>query len=399
MPDLHLIEDDATLYVLGRLTEAERGEFENRLAESAELRALVRELEEGAVAAAMAAPRRRVPQQVWEQIEKTIIRETRPPVVDFTLWFGWLRNGWAVAAACLIGWLLYALWPDRAGAPDVAPSPLASEVNTQPGGGPADSARTETDRVTPPPRNAANTERRSLQTNLLAMTRENGALRLQNAELARQVTHLSQIMTQQQALLAESSRLKFFQLSSPAEAGVVATNAVPSPELQRALFLAIARELGWLQSPGSLQPGSTQTNQGGVDFVDLHPGTNTMSAPIYPQSQIETEPAGTPETPSVTSVSDTEIIGFVGTNVVLAFKPSSSLPPGSDLTFLSGNSIQGYQPVGSAVLTDNPMVVTFSAPVPNSTGTIFSLTPGSTAGAFNVIVQSPPTTSTTSTPP
>src|SRR5688572_13316894 len=125
MSELHLIEDEATLYVLGRMTEAERGEFESRLAESAELRALVRELEEGAVAVAMASPRRRVPQQVWEGIEKAVTEKTRPHLLDVSLWFGWLRNGWAVAAACLVGWLLYALWP--ASSSDVAPAPLASE--------------------------------------------------------------------------------------------------------------------------------------------------------------------------------------------------------------------------------------------------------------------------------
>jgi len=395
MSELHLIEDDATLYVLGRLTEAERGEFEVRLAESAELRALVSELEEGAVAAAMAAPRRRVPKQVWEQIEKTITRETRAPVLDFTLWFGWLRNGWAVAAACLVGWLLYALWPDRAGTPDVVPSPRASQANVQPGEVPTESARTETGGAARPPQNTANAERRSLQTNFLAMTRENGALRLQNAQLVKQVSYLSQVLTQQQALLAESSRLKFFQLTPPAETGVVTTNAVPSPELQRALFLAMARELGWLQSPGSLQSGSTQTNLGGIDFVDLRPGTNTLSAPVNLPPQIETQPASTPETPLLASDSGDAIPGFVSnTNVFVAFKPSPVVPSGSALNFWTGDSIQGFQPLGSAVLTDNPMVVTFSAAGPNSVGMNFTLTPGNAAGSFNVIGQSPPTNST-----
>lgn len=394
MSDLHLIEDEATLYVLGRLTEAERGEFEARLAESAELRALVRELEEGAVAVAMASPRQRVPPRVWAGIEKAVTEGTKPRVLDFSLWFGWLRNGWAVAAVCLVGWLLYALWPDRTGSPDVAPAPLASEVNAQPSGGPTDSARTETDRVTPPQRNAANPERRSLQTNLLAMTRENGALHLQNAELARQVTHLSQVLTQQQALLAESSRLKFFQLEPPVGGGTGVTNAIPSPELQRALFLAMARELGWLQSPGSLQSGSTQTNQSGVDFVDLHPSTNTMSAPINLQSQIETEPASTPETPLLASDSGTAIPGFVSsTNVVLAFD-SSVVPTGSDLTFWTGNSIQGFQSLGSAVMGDNPLVVTIPSATSTSPGTTLTVTAGNGAGSFTVIGQFAPSNAT-----
>jgi cell division protein FtsB len=400
MSELHLLEDDATLYVLDQLTETERDEFEVRLAESAELRALVRELEEGAVAAAMAAPRRRVPKQVWEQIEKTITRETRPPVLDITLWFGWLRNGWAVAAACLVGWLLYAHWPDRAGSTGVAPAPLASEFNVQPDGTLMESARTETVRVTPPTRNAADVERRSLQRDLLATRRENGALRMRNTELAKQVTHLSQALTQQQALLAESSRLKFFQLAPPADVDTGVTNAIPSPELQRALFLAMARELGWLQLPATTQPGLTQTNLGGVDFVDLQPGTNTMSAPINLQSLMETEPASTPESPMLASDSGNAIPGFVSsTNVVLAFEPSTSTPTGSALNFWTHDSSQSFQLLGSTVLEGNPLVVTFSAGVPNSVGMNFTITPGSAVGTFNVIGQSPLTSPTNSTPP
>ncbi len=389
MSDLHLLEDEATLYVLGRLTEAGRGEFEARLAQSAELRALVRELEEGAVAVAMASPQRRAPKQVWERIEKAVTEETKPRVMNASFWFGWLHNGWAAAAACLVGWLLYALWAGRAGSPDVAPVPLASEVNVQPGGMPTDSARTETGGVTPQPRNVTHTERRSPQANPLAVTREIGALRLQNAELEKQVTHLSQVLTQQQALLSESSRPKFFQLGPTSGGSAGATNAIPSPELQRALFLAMARELGWLQTPGSTQSGSTQANHGGVDFVDLHPGTNETTAPINLQSQIGTEPASTSEPPSLASVSSNAIPGFVsGTNMVLAFD-SSVVATGSDLTFWTGNSSQGFHLLGSAVLGNNPLVVA----IPFSNATLdarnFTVTAGTSSGSSNVIGQFP----------
>jgi hypothetical protein len=218
---------------------------------------------------------------------------------------------------------------------------------------------------------------------------------MRNAELAKQVTHLSQVLTQQQALLAESSRIKFFHLSPPAEAGVSATNAIPSPELQRALFLAMARELGWLQLPATTQPGLTQTNLGGVDFVDLQPGTNTMSAPINLQSLMETEPASTPESPMLASDSGNAIPGFVSsTNVVLAFEPSTSTPTGSALNFWTHDSSQSFQLLGSTVLANNPRVVTFSTGVPNPVGMNFTLTPGNVPGSFNVIGQSFPTNST-----
>ena len=57
MPELHSWEDEAARYLLGELGNVERADFEERLAGSPELRALVRELEEGAVALSMTSPR------------------------------------------------------------------------------------------------------------------------------------------------------------------------------------------------------------------------------------------------------------------------------------------------------------------------------------------------------
>ncbi len=54
MPDLPSPEDDAALYVLNGLSAGERRDFESRLAQSADLHALVRELEEGTTALALA---------------------------------------------------------------------------------------------------------------------------------------------------------------------------------------------------------------------------------------------------------------------------------------------------------------------------------------------------------
>jgi len=49
MPESHPSEDKAALYLLGELKPDERREFEAELAQSAELRELVRELQESAV--------------------------------------------------------------------------------------------------------------------------------------------------------------------------------------------------------------------------------------------------------------------------------------------------------------------------------------------------------------
>ena len=122
MPDSHKLEDQAALYVSGGLTPAEHCEFEASLAESAELRALVRDLEEGAGVLAMAVPQRRPPQHVWQRIEAVIAAEAKRKIVAVSFWSGWWRSGWAAAAVCLMGWLLYALWINRAHLPGVAPA-------------------------------------------------------------------------------------------------------------------------------------------------------------------------------------------------------------------------------------------------------------------------------------
>src|SRR5438093_8406945 len=126
MPEIHQPEDEAVLYVLGELTAAERRAFEMRLAQSVELRALVRELERGAEALSMASPRRLPPCEVWTRIEKTVAREERRKVLNPALWSAWWRNGWAAAAACLIGWLLYALWVNHPGLPHASPASITS---------------------------------------------------------------------------------------------------------------------------------------------------------------------------------------------------------------------------------------------------------------------------------
>src|SRR6185312_4002312 len=111
MPDFRLPEDEATLYVLGELTAAERLEFEARMAKSVELGQMVRELEEGAVVLSTGLRRRRPPSEIWSGIEKAVGRQRKPGAA--AAWKVWWRNGWAAAALCLAGWLLYAILLNR----------------------------------------------------------------------------------------------------------------------------------------------------------------------------------------------------------------------------------------------------------------------------------------------
>ncbi len=385
MPDLYTPEDEAALYVLGELTAAERREFEARLAQSAELRALVREVEEGAVALSMASPRRRPPREAWTRIEKAVRGETRRQAVFPVFWVGWWRHGWAAAAACLVGWLLYALWPHRPGPSDASPVPVVTGVNSPPGATLADTHQDNTRNRT----RQDNAENNAAFQLLQARTQEIGALRWQIAELTNRMAHLSQALTQQQALLSESSRLKFFQLSPPSAGSNGAISAPVSPGLQRALLLAMTRELGWTSSGASSEVGGTEsarTNHAGVDFVDLRPGSNNVPASIG-RSQVELEPAGAPESSALASASSNAIPGFVsGTSAVLAFD-SSVVPTGSSLTFWTATSWGQFQNLGTVVLGNYPMVVTMPFAVTTWEGGNVTVVAATANGPSNVIGQ------------
>ncbi|PYL01106.1 MAG: hypothetical protein DME19_02880, partial [Verrucomicrobia bacterium] len=400
MTDHDLPEDDAARYVLGELTPAQRREFEARMAQSIDLRALVCELEDGAVALSMASPPRRAPQEVWARIEKTMGREQRRNVVTAVFGAGSWRHGWAAAAACLIGWLLYALWVKRPGttlnSPQVASrTEPQHEIISQRKMSLADSHRPVTSTGAPQTRGTTNEQLQLLQ----ARMREIAALHWQIAELTNQVAHLSQALTQQQALLFEPNRLRFFQLVPPSDGNTVAPATPVSTNLQRALFLAMARELGWQQSPASSEaarlassqerPGNASnasiTNQTGVDFVDFRSGSNTVTESTGRLAQ--SEPTYIPEPPTLASASGNAVPGFIsGTNAFLAFD-STLAPAGSSLAFGALTTWGQYWPIGSTMLGTNPLVVAVRAWSVSGSGSILTVTATMPGGAVFTVGQ------------
>jgi TolA-binding protein len=386
MADRHPYEDQAVLYLMDRLPADERREFEAQLAESAELRGLLRELVDGSVALAMAVPHRRAPAHIWKDIERVVTAERKREATGPNIWIRWWRYGWAAAAICLTGWLFQALWLSRPSNP-TAPSTQAESQST--GATPNEVQRVVT------------TSQEQYQLPLSkeepVPAREIAGLRNQIADLSNHITQLSQSVAQQQASLLETNRLKFFQLSSSQD-GTPTTNAPVSPVLQQALFLAMARELGW--SPGSgIGPApngssptwqrdsrfSPATNVAGVDFVDLRPGSNVVA---NSQPQPETPSVNAPDLNLASTASASSVPGFVsGTNAVLAFD-SSVAAPGSTLTFWSRGAGQWYQMIGSSVLGNNPMVVT--VPFPSMGGGTLTVISANNFGSSNVLGQFPP---------
>jgi len=389
MPDPYSPEDEAVLYVLNELTPSGRRDFEARLAQSAELRALVRDLEEGAVAVSLSSPQRRPSPKAWSRIEKAISHENRKKTDLVSLWVRCWRNGWAAAAACLVGWLLYAILTNR----HVAPA--AEKSNTLPREmAVADSRPSRAqDVATKPSLPVTNAEAQLFQ----AKAREIGELRAEIAALKKEMTQMSETLVQQRASLGESNRIKFYQLS-PASTGGANADARLSPALQRAVFISIGRELGWLPdlTSGAETGGnhSTPVNFGGVDFVNFrteHNANTTVNPAAIangnananptvnpnPNAFANSTPAPQPQTESPpTDTPQPTIPAFVsGDNLILAVDPTV-VPANSYLTF----NVTGANYVttgGSVAFGDNPMVVTIPLSAGWSSGGGFTVSVGS----------------------
>ncbi|HTL16335.1 MAG TPA: hypothetical protein VL793_03815 [Patescibacteria group bacterium] len=376
MPELHSWEDEAARYLLGELGNVERADFEERLAGSPELRALVRELEEGAVALSMTSPRQLPPPGTWQRIEKgtASTRVVRLPAS----WIGWWRSGWAAAAACLIGWILYGFWVNRSASSN-AGSATAHRAPAQPAV--AESTAREERTGQPSPSAAIDPKDEMLATRLRTIER----LRAQLRDLENQNTQLSRSFTQQQAMLAESSRLKFVQLAPPGNADRNASTRPFSPELQRVLFLAMARELGWITAEtDGVKNGINTTDPLGVDFVDLRPGTNRVANP--PEFQRNEAAANATGGGPNTQTPGGGIPAFVlGDSMVLALDTSMA-PSGSVVTVSTGPVGQSQQPIGTMVLGDNPTAVIIPFASTSANGQTLTVTANS-AGGSSVIGQ------------
>jgi hypothetical protein len=371
-------EDDALRFVMGEFSAAERREFEARLAESAELRALVNELEAGMVIAATAAPRHRPPAEVWRRIEKAVAKTT-PLQSGFLIpWFGWMRNGWAAAVLCLAGWLGYAFLAHLHYASALAKvkNQRPEVVETSPVGPPAMSVAAKPPAVT-------NNGFELLQTKLTEISE----LQARVSQLETQKLQLSRSLARQGALLGETNRIKFYQLTSTPDGD---THAAPlSPGLQTAVLMAMEHELGWAAgeanqatpADGNIIAPTTVTI-GGVDFIDFRPGSHgaagqpqdgstqpsadntATTAQAQPQVQPQTQPQASSqvqpqsESPAAsTPASEPTIPAFVSGNNLVVALDSTVVPAGSSVTLTAQDANQNTVG-GTFVLGNNPAVVT-----------------------------------------
>jgi anti-sigma factor RsiW len=401
-----LFEEKALLYVLGELPAEQAREFEAHMEKAPELMERVREIEEGAVALAMACPPKRPSNEVWKNIERTIGHDTK-----IVFHWEWFRNkGWAAAAACLIGWLVYALVKH----PDAASAGIAENTTAKDGRNFADAARRgakqeDAASMTDGANSGMRADELERRERARAAVAESEALRKQVAELRAQVASISQSLAQQQALLNDPARLKFVGLAPVSNGAAVSANGI-SPQLQRALALAMARELGWLGSSNQFFNGGGEefsrqgtTNIGGVDFVDLPPGGATNGSGTL-RVQSGTEGAG-PSDPAPTASQDQPagppglLPAFISGGHLTIALDNSVAAPGSQVTLLGGPTGESQQVIGTLTMSGNPTIVTIQSlgllangsvdttgaftPVGNVEGWTFTVNSWTTAGGSN----------------
>ncbi len=233
---------------------------------------------------------------------------------------------------------------------------------------------------------------------------ELASLRWQIAALQLQLQQLSEVVSQQKAAMAEPGRFKFLPLTSSAAGMENSTVAPLSDGIQRAISYAMAREMGGLPGfvAGAVPASTTAAGAkvfAGVEFVDLKAAPEPVPtvASVDPQTK---ETADNNATEPVINSSG-KIPGLMTATNFMAFLDRSIVPQGGPLTFWNASD-HGQQLVGSAVLSDNPMVVTIPmGQLGNGAFTVTATGPAGgsvVVGYFNVVRNPQPVTPGNSSP-
>jgi len=211
-------EEQASLHVLGLLTDGDLADFEGRLAQEAALRDLVRDLQRGLEQEVFAEPAPVPPLSVWGRISAQT-RSDDAPVVPFpNPWQRWSVRLLAAAACMALGAGLH--WWSQTG-------PAVRSVNASEGGSQAEivgpSARRDGSFVPPASGNGLArvpdlakaslvTSNASVGSPLAGGDTEKLQLERRVRQLTTQVGSLNQILQQRMALPVGVTRLHVFQL-------------------------------------------------------------------------------------------------------------------------------------------------------------------------------------------
>jgi hypothetical protein len=413
--------DEVVDYILDRLTSADRRKFELRLDGDKEFREFVREMEQSIVAIAEASPIYEAPPKVWPRIETTLGRQVRNENWLSLFQLGWIFNSRALAGVAMTVIIVQWFWfhfsvPTQSGEFLVAngrfvakPEPKPMEPEKISSQTPAESR----DKVTVQEATEELTKRAALLARIASL--EN--------QLAR-VTATAQQATSKVATPALASTHSI-QLSLPVGFQRGAKNL--APEVQQALLLAVAREMGWTYNlPVSDSNQDSTTNQMALDYVDLnssnsnakyisnptettatesinsHPGSSILptnggfdghlGSPIMPPTT-DTSTGNTPDPATGNAIIDgtqnnsnnsdnSAAVLSLGNKIIAVINPASLQNGQSPVTIWQMDNDGNGQIIGTFRMGSNPTVITFGS----EPGQNYLMTVDGT----NILAQFPP---------
>lgn len=327
MAEAHSPFDEANDYLLGWLTPAARRNFETRLATDVELRRRVRDLQEGVLALALAAPPRAVPCDAWSNIEAAVVRPAQINFIFPFLRLNWLTSGLALAVCLAVGFFVHALWF----APEIFLVAQHSDAVI-------------TNLILPPP---------GAETIPLVASQESNVPESVVLETNKPVVVARAAGAPSPTPSASQNVSRGQQPLAPAKNAGRGQPRLSAPML-RAVLLAVARQMGGAAG----NPPSSETSQP-VDFVDLPGGGSGSTIALN-------EAAGNPLAPPLDFSALPPDVGneipmfAMGNDLVSTIDPAT-LPAAAGPVSVWAMAPDGLQSmIGTVGLGGNPTVITIN---------------------------------------
>lgn len=338
-------------YLLGRLTNAERRLFENRLQQSAELRTLVRDLEDGLVVLAMSAPQHAAPRTAWPQIRAAVGRSSWLNLWSSFGGFKWMLGGWGVAGGVTAILLLHGFWQQPA-TPSAAP---VARISRQ---------------VPDNPVPVSSSVRASAALNL---DQKVGPPALTDHQFPLATTHNDD--SQPEAVRPNGEPVQFSPVASvvakaPKQQPLAQGNCAPfckarlSPKARQAILLAAAHQLGLNHntSPDSGNAGADGSQESPDDnppeIVGLTVPPRSSSSPFDGWENRDPTMAGrSPASPAGVGSSPADTAPMFSPSQYVVPVDASGLPPGTPVIVWQMDADGNLNIVGVFRLQNNPTVV------------------------------------------
>jgi hypothetical protein len=324
--------DEANDYLLGRLTPDARRNFEARLATDAELRRLVRDLEEGVLALALSAPQVPVPKDAWTNIAAAIAPVLpRENIFSFAR-LNWLTGGLAVAVFLAAVFGIQSLWLKSAG-----PEKNFIAQNS----GPVESSPTNS---SPAPENIP-----QLAVENLSVSNSESVATAPGKKLE---TASARVVNPLPAVANAASAVREPLRSASGDSSVRRAARLSAP-MQRAVLVALARQLGLTNDTIA-----AAQNPPPVDFVDL-PNVALNGSPTAALTPLENFPPVDLTTLSPNAGGDLPMF-TADNNLVVTIDPATLPADAGPVTVWELDADGNQNLIGNFNLGANPTVVTIT---------------------------------------